>query len=89
MAGFSGLKIERHQVQPSREVCVWYENGERRGVVYVDGPKKELRVMHEADVRVQVLRRTGLASFEESMKPCKCPNPVEHRGYCLNCEGLL
>jgi len=65
MAEFSGLRIEQDRMLPGRAVCVWYEDGRRRAEVFMDTRTSEMRVIHEADVRVRVLKRSGADNLEE------------------------
>jgi hypothetical protein len=61
--GKTGLFIEPHLADPTREVCVWYVHGMRRAVLYADEDRNLLRLMLEADMHVEVLKRTGRDDF--------------------------
>ena len=63
--GFTGLKIEEHKVQPGQQVCVLYYRGRRMAVIYPDLPIAEIRVIHEPDIRVRVMKRGQGLAFEE------------------------
>jgi hypothetical protein len=65
IAGFTGLRIEDHHVLPGRQVCVLYYQDRRMAVIYPDLPIAEIRVIHEPDIRVRVMKRGQGLAFEE------------------------
>jgi hypothetical protein len=64
MSGFTGLRIEPHQVLTGETICVLYKDGKREAVLYLHA-NGELKLVYEPHVRVQVLKRIGPVCFED------------------------
>jgi hypothetical protein len=62
------MKIEPHGVLPGREVCVWYIDGTRVAVIYVDESTHHMKIVHERNITAEVLMRAGLTSFVDVTK---------------------
>jgi hypothetical protein len=61
---FTGLRLEQHEIIAGEQVCVAYMSGKRIAVLYFHPQVRRLQLVHEAEVKVSVVKHKGSAHFE-------------------------